>query len=1649
MRKFYTTLLLLMAAIWCAPWASAVNTDPMPLPWTPELGFRMGSANSDWYEYFVSLSGNSYTKGWSYEIDSGDWRFRSIPSKTGSSSNPNKDPQDSWLLLPPMEFTAGECYLLTFRASSYEERSKGDGSFNVVLAQERTLEGARAGQEILAKETLEYWRDNNGKPYVVYFVPEKSGVQTIMFHCTSLGGAGKMLLNQVNKNMLVKRTHLSLPAAPTNLTATPDPQGRKQATVTFNAPSVTIVGEPISEMTYVDVLLDGARAHRIDNPVPGQEYSITIKGTQAVPAKITVLGGNTHGQGDEASITCTIGTILNDPTIADRTETVNGSNRFWSEYAMRAVYDNGKANISWDANKTEGVTYTVKRYPGGEAIATDITETSFIDPNVSSEFPANFQYELITKSGDEIISQGVYSNLIAINNEVPYNLAFTSPESDYEVVFEDHDDSYFSVGTGSDHLGIGSGDPAGDWAITPSVKLEAGRHYKVQIHSAISSAYSRPYHVEVKAGKSNTSESMDITVTEEYLENAASNRGGADHTGFFQVPEDGTYFFGVKAWVDERIFSGFEIYTFSVTEVDPQLPGAVENVTVKFDTEDPTKAKLQFNAPSKSVAGQDLTAISAIKIYKDGEELKTIENPEPGSAQSIDIEAKLAEQIIYTLTPFMGENEGVTVEFPVCILTAPYANDFNYAKDLVGFTILDPNANGYTWSVYNNRVRCYSANDDMDDWLITPPMHLEGGYFYKVQYTASLENDDTANLSTTTVGLYVGEEPTIEAMTRVAVPEYAPRGGYNNAVLLKDYVWIEETGEYYFGWHGQGNKSIVVDKFSVSDKINRGVPDKALDLAIIPDKMGALKGEISFVSPSVTLKGEPLYGDINYTVYRDGVAVYTTTTTPNKVVRFTDQGMAEGVHLYTVYPTNTEGLGREAEDVAYFGVNRPYVPENFSVRETDTYGTVLLTWDAPSTDYDGFPINPDLISYDLFSYDPTEGVETSVATGIKSLSYTHKAKAPNAAQEPILFGIRARTSKGGSPGLLGKVVIVGAPYTTPFKESFANSRPKTAFVSQSLEGLSQWGFSYTDNVGVAAMDGDNGMALMEAAFLDSESRLMMGKISIPETDPYMTFFIYNIASSGEDINDFEIEVGRPGNWSTLQRKTVNEWAKGLEGWQKVRVDLSDYAGQVVQLSFRARCNKYTFTHIDALTVGSGGMDDISISGYEAPRRVNPPEVFPINVSVKNSGLNDAEIYTVRILRDGQLVATANGEPLKPGESKTYEFTDAIDKKADTDLFNYTFDLRYSPDSDLSDNRVADVKVSVRSSESLPMPGELTATVSGTSDVTLAWEAPDLATAPVEITEDAEGFEAWTGMADVLGDFQSVDEDHAGLIYGQGLETLPISNRAAEAWCIMDTSCPEMQALNNYYNVDWFTAHSGDKCFATIGVVGEETFSNDYLILPELSGEAQTIKLWAKSCVPGYAEDLVFCTSSKSDLIRDFEVVEEHFDVPSEWTEYTVDVPEGTRYFALRHVTMGGFFLLADDITFTPAGPERLVMEGYKLYHNGELIASPDKDVTTFAHNGVEDGDHNYAVAVKYDKGESADVTASVKTTGLADAYVDGPVAYGMKGHILVAGAEGLDINVFDAAGAHLYMTREDGRIAMQPGVYVVRIADKSFKVIVK
>lgn len=1625
-----------MAAILAVPGAMAKHTDPVPLPWNPEMGKYQGSYY-DWEEY-LQFYDRSTCRGWSWYSNS----FRSVPSSTGSTSNPRMTPQNSYLFLPPMNLTAGECYQIEFRASSDEDRCTG-GRFEIRLATDRTQAGADAGQLIIDTPVGKGTGDGLARVYEyfnIYFTPEKTGVQSLVFKCTSPQGAGNLCIRDVNKNLYVRASHVSLPKAVTNLTATADPDGRKEATISFTAPTKTVVGTDITDLDFINVYVDGVLAGKVENPVPGQDYQVTVKSTVNTAANVVVKGGNSHGEGESASIECHIGNKL---VQADRVEMRQLGKGYWYEYKARAIFANDQATITWKPVTGENVTYTVVRNDG-KVIATDTAELTASDPEVKANFPATFQYT-VTATVDGTAQTPIYSNVISINNEVPYNLTFESEEGTYEMNWENTQGYPFTFGVGEKVMSSGYGSVEGEWLITPSVKLDPAKYYKIVMST---SNWLRPVHFQVYGGKSNTSAAMDQTFFEEFLE-TQDVEGGTPHSGFFRVQEAGTYFLGVKAWTDDDDPNNLTVHSISVIEVSSQLPAAAENLAVKFDSEDPTKAKLNFNVPSKSIANENLSKVDRVDVYKDNVLLTSIENPVPGTAESLDIEAKLGEQIVYKIVPVNDGVEGVAIELPVCILIAPYEQEFNNGRALVGYTIVDLQQNGFSWGAHNGCVRAYASGGAVNDWLITPPVHLEGGHFYKAQYVTCLETDDTEWQSNSTVGLYVGTEATPEAMTRQVVPSYDPHGGYTNAALVKDYFYIEETGEYYFGWLAQGNTTIAIDNFTLSDKIKPGVPDKARDLTIKPDRMGGLSGVISFTTPEKTLKGDPLYGNIEYTVYRDGEAVYTTTSTPNKQVSFTDKGMEEGIHLYTVYPTNESGLGREAEDVAFFGVNRPSYPENFQVRETDTYGTVLMTWDAPSTDYDGFEINPDLITYDLFIYDMEEGKELPVANGLKTLSYTHKAKNATDPQAFIRYGIRARTTKGGSQGFLAKFVNVGAPYTLPVKESFTNYKPNMAFLQEGVEGYAAWGYNSTDNVGVENFDGDNGMALMEVMFQGSSARLFSGKVAIDGENPYMTLYLYNNANGGPDYNTFAVEYGRPGNWTVLDEKSIHEWTNGVEGWQKVRIDLNSLKGQTVQFGFRACALSYTFTHFDNLIISCDGNDDLTVAKVSAPYRVNPGQKFDITADVKNNGLNEADLYTVRLYRDKTLLETQTGKNIQPGGMLTYGFSDTLSEDAQDETHTYSVDVRYATDIDLSDNRRDNIKVNVRPADILPMVENLTAVPVNEREVELAWEAPELSKEAIETVDDMENYEAWTGVGSYIGDYLNIDADKLEITSMPSVQNLFPKYGSKQAWFIMDTDRKEYQELNEGANFSLFDSHSGHQCIAAASLSNRELASNDWLILPELCGKAQTISFWARSSNPNYKDAFRVLSSSNSAAFGDFEEIERQVGVPTEWTEFTYNVPEGTKYFAIRHQEVGGLYLMVDDIKFTPAGQERLSLEGFKVTHNEDAPANVDAATLKYNHKDLADGDHTYRVAVNYNMGVSRAAETYVKNVGLDQLYAGRQAVYGMKGFMLVVGSEGKTVNAYAADGTNVFSGEGNGRYPMNPGVYVVTVGNKSYKVLVK
>ena len=84
-------------------------------------------------------------------------------------------------------------------------------------------------------------------------------------------------------------------------------------------------------------------------------------------------------------------------------------------------------------------------------------------------------------------------------------------------------------------------------------------------------------------------------------------------------------------------------------------------------------------------------------------------------------------------------------------------------------------------------------------------------------------------------------------------------------------------------------------------------------------------------------------------------------------------------------------------------------------------------------------------------------------------------------------------------------------------------------------------------------------------------------------------------------------------------------------------------------------------------------------------------------------------------------------------------------------------------------------------------------------------------------------------------------------------------------------------------------------------------------------------------------------------------------------DYTVDLPEGAAYFAIRCISKDKFIFMVDDITYHP---KPLSLIGFNVYRDGVKIGSTAAETTSYTYDELNGETHVYAVSAVYDEGES-------------------------------------------------------------------------------
>lgn len=995
-------------------------------------------------------------------------------------------------------------------------------------------------------------------------------------------------------------------------------------------------------------------------------------------------------------------------------------------------------------------------------------------------------------------------------------------------------------------------------------------------------------------------------------------------------------------------------------------------------------------------------------------------------------------------------------------IVPPFAEDFSDTGYLESYTAIDGNGDGRSWGSFVGMAQGMgpvqgSEDSSADEWLITPAVRLEGGKFYKFGIVAA----SMGSTWTETFEVAIGNAPTAEAMTDIFMSgAEVNTASFMMTVPFEEYFSVAEDGVYYIGIHYNtpGNAYfLLLDNLTISEPIDAMSPGAVTDLTVTPWPDGEKKATVAFTAPSTDLQGEPLPFLDRVIIRLDGKLLHTVTdVTPGQKVSVDLDIPTSGLHKFEVVACNGETEGRPVETEVHVGLNVPETPTGAKAVTEGSTGRVTITWNASTKDIDGKNIPAEDMTYLIVRLVGSE--QQFVASGLKDTSYTYAPIGEQEEQEFFQYAVFAHAEAGFSGGSVTDMIAVGAPDRLPWMESFENGGIGHIMAAHPLDNTNGSWQNFGDqsfSMGVKSYDADNGMIGMYGPAVGDAARLFTGRIDLTELDhPTLSFYTFNLQNADGVLHTNELTIladcGDGRGFVPVRTLVINDVAEGVRGWAKVTVDLTSCAGKTVQLAFDAVTKTYLYTLIDLMTITDRKDTDLGVVSMSAPKVADLDSEFEITVEVENAGRLDVGAdYAVALWRNDARIAELEGKALVAGKSSQFIFRQSLNASNDDNNVYYA-EIVCAADQQAENNRSEEASVRLRRMD-LPGVLDLSASRLDAGSVELNWSEPEkMSDVDTRVTETFEDAGTETVFPTEYGNWTFLDEDK-GYIGGlKGVELPGIQTGSQQGFWVMDASHPVFNGNQSY------AAKSGTKYLAqmyTLTITADAPVPcDDWIISPWLNEKAQTVEFYARSYGNGEThERFQFLYSTTGTAVEDFTRLRTMSSVPVEWTKYSFDVPEGTRYFAIRCTSIDAFMFFVDDITYIPANGSNLQLSGYNLYVDGRKVNEEPMQATSFIdyEETAKRDDTRYSVSAVYTRGESKAAHVSVDGSGV-DGVSDNARVEGGKGHIDVLG-EGLAVTVWSADGMKVYGGLVNGyeSIPAAPGVYVVRYGNRTVKVLVK
>ncbi|NLN34081.1 MAG: T9SS type A sorting domain-containing protein [Flavobacteriaceae bacterium] len=358
-----------------------------------------------------------------------------------------------------------------------------------------------------------------------------------------------------------------------------------------------------------------------------------------------------------------------------------------------------------------------------------------------------------------------------------------------------------------------------------------------------------------------------------------------------------------------------------------------------------------------------------------------------------------------------------------------------------------------------------------------------------------------------------------------------------------------------------------------------------------------------------------------------------------------------------------------------------------------------------------------------------------------------------------------------------------------------------------------------------------------------------------------------------------------------------------------------------------------------------------------------------------------------------------------------------------DLMTGTYNLRVELDN-YEIVELTNVEVQEDGTLSVPLnllkvqPSNLTASVEGSS-AQLNWTLHDTFTDQIEKYEDFE--------RQSIGNYILRDLD--------GLETYIYDNFTwPNAGDPMSFMVFNPHATLPAVDID---TYSGRRFLS--GFAGPDGANNDWLIIPAGAGD---FSFYAASLVGSMPERINVLYSTTGTEVADFTAFEGTISVPADWTEYSFEAPEGTKYVAINYVGNDSYILKIDDLTYEKEYNHALY---YKVYFDGALIAD---NVTeqTFLIEDLITGTHIAEVEAIYTTGASEKTEVIISRLNVDDSELAGFKVYPnpSKDRFWMELESKANIKIFDLHGRLMYSGEKDsGKSVMEhgfsAGTYILQV----------